>query len=109
MTKNDVSYVLEIVSGAHTGKQFHLALPGGGVPTFPSVSEKTLQRYSGRDDSTNGSETMADTYIQQNCLGYGNPHPWSKKVKGVFVVCCPNADKTRIWEHAAANIKAFKV
>jgi hypothetical protein len=75
---------------------------------LPSVVEKTLQRYSGGDNATKTSEMTASTYIQPSCFGCGDPHPWSKKVKGVYVVCCPNADKPGIRDRAAANIKAFQ-
>jgi hypothetical protein len=93
-TENDVSNVLEIISGARGGKQFHIAPPGGPVPAFPSVGEKTLQKYAaGGDNSTKGSKITNSSYIEQKCFGCGNPHPWSKKVKGVYVICCPNANK----------------
>ena len=88
-TKNDVSNILKIVSGAQGSKQFHLAPPGGAVPAFPSVAERTLQRYSGGDDFTKGSKTTSSAYIQPNCFGCGSPHPWSKKVKGLMWFAAP--------------------
>jgi hypothetical protein len=93
-TENDVSNVLEIVSGAQGSKQCHMAPPGGAVPAFPSVDEKTLQKYAaGGDDSTKGSKITNSSYIERKCFGCGDPHPWSKKIKGVYVICCPNANK----------------
>ena len=106
-TENNVSNVLKIVSSAPGGEQF-LASPGKAIPSFPSVAQKTLQQYSGRDDATKTSKTTASTYIRPSYFGCSDPHPWSKKVKGVYVVCCPNADKPGIRDQAAANIKAFQ-
>ena len=50
-----------------------------------------------------GSETTA--VVEGKCFGCGQPHPWSKKEKGQYVVCCPNAHKPGIRDHAAAQIK----
>ncbi len=77
-----MSAVLEIVSGTRGSEQL-LASPGKVVPSFPSVARKTLQWYLGGDEATRTSKMIASTYIQPSCFGYGDSHPWSKKVKGV--------------------------
>jgi hypothetical protein len=81
-TENDVSNILDIVSGARGDKQFHMAPPGGPVLAFPSVAEKTLQKYAaGGNNSTKFSKITNSSYIEQKCFGCGNPHPLSKKVR----------------------------
>jgi hypothetical protein len=106
-TENSVSNILDVIGEARGGEQF--LIPGGLAPAFPSVAEQTLNRYSKGDDaSTKGSDTTGGSFIERNCFGCGQPHPWSKKENGRFVIVCPNQNKAGIREHAAAQIKEFQ-
>jgi hypothetical protein len=86
-TENNISNVLEIVSSAHGGEQFHMVLsPGGTAPTFPSVAKKTLICYGGDgDESTKGGETTKGSFVERRCFGCSDPHPWSKKENLAFL------------------------
>jgi hypothetical protein len=107
-SETSVTNILEVIGDARGGEQFlSNPPPGGSAPAFPSVAETTLNRYSRRDDSTKGSDTTG-SFIERKCFGCGQPHPWAKKEQGKFVVCCPNANKPGIREHAAAQIKDFQ-
>jgi len=108
-TENSVSNILDVITDARGGEQFLFnPTPGGLAPAFPSVAETTLNRYSKGDDSTKGSDTTGGSFIERKCFGCGQPHPWSRKEKGQFVIVCPNANKAGIREHAAAQIKDFQ-
>ncbi len=107
-SENSVSNILEVIGDARRGKQFLInPPPGGSAPAFPSVAETTPNRYSKGGDSTKGSDTTG-SFIERKCFGCGQPHPWAQKENGKFVVCCPNANKPGIREHAAAQIKDFQ-
>ena len=106
-TEKSVSNILDVIGEARGGEQF--LIPGGSAPAFPSVAETTLNRYSKGDDSTKGSDTTGGgSFIERTCFGCGQPHAWSKKEKGQYVIVCPNANKPGITEHAAAQIKDFQ-
>ena len=107
--ETSVSNILEVVGVARGGEQFLASTPlGETAPSFPSVAEQTITRYTSGDDSTKCSEMTPGSFIKHKCWGCGLPHPWSKKEKGKFVVICPNANKPGIPEHAAAQIKDFQ-
>jgi hypothetical protein len=106
-TENSVSNILDVIGEARGGEQF--LIPGGSAPAFPSVAEQMLNRYSkGGDASTKGSDTTGGSFIERKYFGCGQPHPWSKKENGRFVIVCPNQNKAGIREHAAAQIKEFQ-
>jgi hypothetical protein len=107
-SENSMSNILEVIGDARRGEQFLInPPPGGSAPAFPSVAETTPNRYSKGDDSTKGSDTTG-SFIERKCFGCGQPHPWAQKENGKFIVCCPNANKPGIREHAAAQINDFQ-
>jgi hypothetical protein len=107
-TKNKVSNILDIVRIDQQGDEQFLASShhaASSTASFPSVAERTLDRYG--EDGASSKKLEEGTKLE--CFGCGGPHTWSKSFRGTYKILCPNANQPGVADRAKLNIRDFQV